>query len=82
MTWLPLKRYNDANQRSLDCSNRPMSASSTVPLSSTDELLYFDVALKKGWIRPATQDRARQMCEKILVAALKLFARHRELQCT
>jgi AcrR family transcriptional regulator len=52
-----------------------MSASSTVPLSSTDELLYFDVALKKGWIRPATQDRARQMCEKILVAALKLFAR-------
>jgi len=51
-----------------------MSARNTVPLIAADELLYFDVALKKGWIRPATQDRARLMCEKILVAALKLFA--------
>jgi AcrR family transcriptional regulator len=52
-----------------------MSSRKTGPLTAADEPAYFEVALKKGWIRPATQARAHQMCEKILVAALKLFAR-------
>ena len=40
------------------------------------DYLYFDVAIRQGWIRPVNQDRSREMCEKILIAALKVFAKN------
>ncbi len=40
-----------------------------------EDYRYFDVAVRRGWIRPVTQDRSREMCEKILIAALEVFAR-------
>ena len=39
------------------------------------EYLYFDVAVRQGWIRPVNQNRSREMCEKILIAASKVFAK-------
>jgi len=37
--------------------------------------VYYDYAVKKGWILPASQARSRDMCERILEAANRVFAR-------
>ena len=42
---------------------------------AVSDYLYFDVGVRQGWIRPVNQNRSRDMCEKILIAALKVFAK-------
>ncbi len=44
--------------------------------SSTEDLSYFEEAVRRGWIKPTTQARSKQMCEKILAAAYEVFSEH------
>lgn len=37
--------------------------------------LYYDHAVEKGWIMPTSQKRSRIMCERILDAANRVFAK-------
>jgi AcrR family transcriptional regulator len=43
--------------------------------SSEEPFSYYEVGVKKGWIKPTTQARSRQMCEDILDAAERVFSR-------
>ena len=41
-----------------------------------EDLGYFEVAVRRGWIKPTNQARSRQMCDRILVAAFKVFSKN------
>ena len=41
-----------------------------------DDQSYFEVAVRRGWIKPTNQARSRQTCDRILVAAFKVFSKN------
>lgn len=41
----------------------------TEPGTSIEDLDYFEEAIRRGWIKPTSQARSAQMCEKILTSA-------------
>jgi AcrR family transcriptional regulator len=43
--------------------------------TSIEDLSYFKEAIRRGWIKPTSQARSAQMCEKILTAAYTVFSK-------
>jgi AcrR family transcriptional regulator len=52
-----------------------MSESRQDKWSDSADLSYFEEAMRKGWIKPASQVRSVEMCEKILTAAHEVFSK-------
>ncbi|MEQ8693092.1 MAG: TetR/AcrR family transcriptional regulator [Pseudomonadales bacterium] len=45
------------------------------PWTASEDLSYFEEAMSRGWIKPTSQVRSVQMCEKILTAAYQVFSK-------
>ena len=43
-------------------------------ISNAQEPDYLELAEQEGWVKPATQKRSREMCERILAAAFEVFS--------
>jgi AcrR family transcriptional regulator len=43
-------------------------------MNDVQEPDYLEVAEKEGWVKPAAQERSREMCERILEAAYTVFS--------